>query len=175
MSILTIVYKWSQSVSGFSLTQIPKATRERKWCRSQSLFLSSPFTAPPKVMGKLLWTLRSIYRINTISAGKNIKYTGIIIIYTTIIIKYTGIIITDAMISWNVLGYEEEEDYKNCCQYKSVGQHRWCRSWSWLMTINTASDKLSEHKLLKTKKIIACAVTYWFPTTGGSRWNQSLD
>ena len=81
----------------------------------------------------------------------------------------------NALTSWNVLGYEEEEDYTNCCQYKSVGQHRWCRSWSWLMTINTASDKLSEHKLLKTKKIIACAVTYWFPTTGGSRWNQSLD
>ena len=94
MSPLTIVYKWSQSVSGFSLTKTPKDTRERKWCRSQSLFLSSPFTAPPKVMGKL-WTLRSIYRINTISAGKNIKYTGIIIIYTTIIINYTGIIITD--------------------------------------------------------------------------------
>ena len=85
--------------------------------------------------------------------------------------------LSNAMISWNVLGYEEEEDYKNCCQYKSVGQHRWCRLWScwWWTTINTGSDKLSEHKLLKTKKIIACAVTYWFPTTGGSRWNQSLD
>ena len=166
MSLLTIVYKWSQSVSGFSLTQIPKIHEKESDAALNLYSYHLPLRHHPR-----LWESYEHYEVSIGSIQyllKNIKYT--------IIIKYTGIIITDAMISWNVLGYEEEEDYKNCCQYKSVGQHRWGRLWSWWwwMTINTASDKLSEHKIIK-RIYIACAVTYWLPTTAGSKWNQSLD